>query len=104
MLHGIMMNGCLGSITGLANIVPKALVNVYSLYKAGKIEEAKAAQGEISLAGELELKAGVPGMRYGCVEYFGYGGVCRRPLPPPSEQLQQAVKEWISPVVDQEKD
>lgn len=63
MLHGIMMNGCLGSITGLANIIPKALVNVYDLYKAGKIEEAKAAQRKISLAGELELKAGVPGMR-----------------------------------------
>jgi hypothetical protein len=100
MLHGVMLNGTLGVISGLGNVTPKTLVNVFDLFKAGKIEEAKRAQVAVSLAGELELKGGVPGMRvseklevvdclgssadlyrafqYGCVRYFGYGGVCRR--------------------------
>jgi dihydrodipicolinate synthase/N-acetylneuraminate lyase len=63
MLHGVMLNGTLGVISGLGNIAPKSLVNVFELFQAGKIEEAKRAQVAISLAGELELKGGVPGMR-----------------------------------------
>jgi 4-hydroxy-2-oxoglutarate aldolase len=63
MLHGLLLNGTLGAITGLANVTPKALVNIYTLFKAGKIREAREAQRAVSLAGELELKGGVPGMR-----------------------------------------
>ena len=63
MLHGLLLNGTLGAITGLANVTPKALVNVYNLFRDGKVEEARRAQEAVSLAGELELKGGVPGMR-----------------------------------------
>lgn len=63
MLHGVMLNGTLGVISGLGNVTPKTLVNVFELFRAGKIEEAKRAQVAVSLAGELELKGGVPGMR-----------------------------------------
>jgi dihydrodipicolinate synthase/N-acetylneuraminate lyase len=66
MLHGLLLNQTLGAITGLANITPASLVNVFNLFKAGKIEEAVKAQKEVSTAGELEIKAGVPGMRVSC--------------------------------------
>ena len=33
------------------------------LFQEGKIAEAQKAQGELSMAGEIELKGGVPGMR-----------------------------------------
>lgn len=33
------------------------------LFQNGKIDEAKKLQGAVSLAGRVELKGGVPGMR-----------------------------------------
>lgn len=63
MLHNVALNGTPGVISGLGNIAPASLVNVFELFKAGKFEEAKEAQEAVSVAGELEIKGGVPGMR-----------------------------------------
>jgi dihydrodipicolinate synthase/N-acetylneuraminate lyase len=63
MLHNVALNGTLGVISGLGNIAPAALVKVFKLYKEGKFDEAKKAQEAVSIAGELEIKGGVPGMR-----------------------------------------
>lgn len=69
MLHNVALNGTLGVISGLGNIAPAALVKVFRLYKEGKFEEAKKAQEAVSIAGELEIKGGVPGMRV-CRDIF----------------------------------
>lgn len=63
MLHNVALNGTLGVISGLGNVAPASLVNVFKLFKVGKFEEAKKAQEAVSIAGELEIKGGVPGMR-----------------------------------------
>lgn len=63
LLHGLMASGTLGAVSGLANICPFAAVRVVKLFQEGKIAEAQKAQGELSMAGEIELKGGVPGMR-----------------------------------------
>lgn len=63
MLHNVALNGTLGAISGLGNIAPASLVKVFNLYKQGKFDEAKKAQEAVSIAGELEIKGGVPGMR-----------------------------------------
>jgi dihydrodipicolinate synthase/N-acetylneuraminate lyase len=104
MLHNVALNGTLGAISGLGNIAPASLVKVFNLYKQGKFDEAKKAQEAVSIAGELEIKGGVPGMRvsgcasvtmnacckflitsyvlspwqYGVVKYYGYGGISRK--------------------------
>jgi len=58
-----MVSGTLGAVSGLGNIAPHACVRVVKLFQEGKIAEAQKAQGELSMAGEIELKGGVPGMR-----------------------------------------
>lgn len=63
LLHGLMASGTLGAVSGLGNIAPHACVRVVKLFQEGKIAEAQKAQGELSMAGEIELKGGVPGMR-----------------------------------------
>jgi hypothetical protein len=63
MLHNVALNDTLGAISGLGNIAPASLVKVFNLYKQGKFDEAKKAQEAVSIAGELEIKGGVPGMR-----------------------------------------
>lgn len=63
LLHNVALNGTLGVISGLGNIAPAALVNIFKLYKQGDFEAAKKAQEAVSIAGELEIKGGVPGMR-----------------------------------------
>jgi dihydrodipicolinate synthase/N-acetylneuraminate lyase len=75
MLHNVALNGTLGVISGLGNIAPAALVNVFKLYKSGKFDEAKEAQEAVSIAGELEIKGGVPGMRVrsSCEDEEGHG-------------------------------
>ncbi|KAB5590845.1 L-threo-3-deoxy-hexylosonate aldolase [Ceratobasidium theobromae] len=103
LLHGLTGSGISGVITGLANDVPKACVRVFDLYQKGELEEARKAQKEVSLAGELELKGGIHAMRYGCVHYFGYGGESRRPIQPISEDLKAKTVAWLDPVVAREK-
>lgn len=88
-LHGLLASSGLGAVSGLANITPRACVEVVKLFQAGKYSEAKKLQGEVSLAGRVELKGGVPGMRYGVERWLGYGGVSRRPLPPASDQVRK---------------
>ncbi|KAL7415653.1 dihydrodipicolinate synthetase family protein [Mrakia frigida] len=102
LLHGLMASGTLGAVSGLGNIAPHACVRVVKLFQEGKIAEAQKAQGELSMAGEIELKGGVPGMRAGLVRYHQYGGVCRRPIPQPTEALKTAVEGWIGHLMDRE--
>ncbi|KAJ9117484.1 hypothetical protein QFC22_004334 [Naganishia vaughanmartiniae] len=102
MLHNVAFNGTLGAISGLGNIAPASLVKVFNLYKQGKFDEAKKAQEAVSIAGELEIKGGVPGMRYGVVKYYGYGGISRKPLPEASEELKKDMIRWLDPLMSQE--
>lgn len=75
LLHGLTGSGISGVITGLANDVPKACVRVFDLYQKGELEEARKAQKEVSLAGELELKGGIHAMRVSpvsCAEEYDF--------------------------------
>lgn len=102
-LHGLTGSGISGAITGLGNNAPKTCVRLFELYQKGELEEARKAQKEVSAAGELELKGGIPGMRYGCQHYFGYGGESRRPFPPISEEIKAKTVAWLDPIMGREK-
>jgi len=99
LLHGLLGSGNSGVVTGLANIAPKACVEVFDLAKAGKVEQARKAQLAVSLAGRIELGGGIPGMRYGVIHYYGYGGSSRKPLPDADETLKAQVVEWLEPIM-----
>lgn len=103
LLHGLLASGSSGAVTGLANIAPRACVKVFDLFKEGKIEEARKAQHALSLAGGIELGGGIPGMRYGVIHYYGYGGSSRKPLPDANDALKAKVVEWLEPIMGNEE-
>lgn len=65
----------------LANIAPKIVVQLLSMYRAGDLEGAKALQAKIAHANSALSKVGVVGVKAVIAHYFGYGSApARRPL------------------------
>lgn len=70
-----------GSITGLGNIVPKAVVKLYNLYVGGTVAEARELQKVVARADWAVIEGGVVGTKAALEACFGYGGMARKPLP-----------------------
>ncbi|UNI19257.1 4-hydroxy-2-oxoglutarate aldolase [Purpureocillium takamizusanense] len=81
MLPGLVA-GSNGVISALANVVPRAHVELARLYKAGELQEAITLQNGLSLADWELSKSGISGVKTACQCGFGYGtGNARKPLP-----------------------
>lgn len=78
--------GARGSIAALANIAPRECLELVELWKAGKLEEARALQARlIPVNTAVTSGYGVAGLK-GALEFVAhYGGVPRRPLAPLNE-------------------
>lgn len=97
-----LIAGGSGIITGLGNIVPKACVKVFELYKAGKVEEAQRVQAIVARGDWAVIAGGVVGTKSGLESWYGYGGFARRPLPKPSAEDDAKYKEMLKEVVEYE--
>lgn len=92
--------GGAGAVTGVANLYPRACVEVYDLFRAGELGRAGAAQ--IRLA-EMEwgfARGGINGTKWVVAKILGYPAEswhCRRPYPAFVDAKKQA---WISSVVE----
>lgn len=74
--------GAHGTITGMGNIAPRAVVQVQKLSEQGHHKQARQLQHIISVA-EWELgKGGVPVHKAVVQAFHGYGGLPRAPLQP----------------------
>ena len=80
-LQGLVV-GSAGIIGALPNVAPKAHMEVYRLYKAGKIEEAAKIQAMLGHADwELGKMGSIGGIKAIVSKHFGYGStVVRAPL------------------------
>ncbi|CCM03088.1 uncharacterized protein FIBRA_05208 [Fibroporia radiculosa] len=80
-----LVSGSAGLIGALPNVAPKAHMEVYRLYKAGKIEEAAKIQALLGHADwELGKLGSIGGIKTVVAKHFGYGGtVVRAPLSAP---------------------
>lgn len=88
--------GGTGTITGLANLYPKACIEIYDLYKAGKLQAAEEAQILLARAEWGFAKGGINGTKWVVAKYLGYPESschCRRPYPKYLDVKKQA---WIS--------
>ncbi|KAH8812567.1 dihydrodipicolinate synthase [Xylogone sp. PMI_703] len=65
--------GSSGAIAVLANVVPKALLEVIRLYKAGQIKEAQDIQAKLAHADWTLKTLGISGTKVAIQKYFGYG-------------------------------
>lgn len=81
-----------GTIGGLANIAPRACVELYNLYTAGKTELAEKMQAVVARGDWVAIKGGVVSTKSCLNSYFKYGGYARKPLPRPTPQQEEDVK------------
>lgn len=100
-----LLSGGNGAISALANVVPKAHVEVLRLYEEGKLAEAQKLQGDLAQADWAMMKLGLSGVKAAVVKYFGYGDVrARSPLPTAALQaFDGEIGEKLRVVVDLEK-
>ncbi|RSL73780.1 hypothetical protein CEP54_000174 [Fusarium duplospermum] len=95
-----MAVGATGTITGVANLYPKVCTQIFELYKAGKTQEAEAAQLQLAKMEWGFAKGGINGTKWVVAKLRGYpleSCHCRRPYPKYSDEAKQ---EWILKVVE----
>jgi len=80
--------GCDGAILALAQLAPEACVQLQTLVREGRVEEARALQSRlIPLVRAIGGQHGVPALK-AALNLMGYvGGVPRPPLRPVSQQV-----------------
>ncbi|KAK7054784.1 hypothetical protein VNI00_003247 [Paramarasmius palmivorus] len=89
-----------GAITGLGNVAPHAIAELFRLSEAARkdlsqLQEAQRLQGIIARADYTIAKASIAGTKYLLEKLYGYGGAPRRPLPPIEPSAGQAL--WEHP-------
>jgi 4-hydroxy-2-oxoglutarate aldolase len=91
-----MAVGARGATLALANILPDECCKLVSLFREGKINEARELQLKmIEINFTVTGKFGVPGLKY-ALDLLGYkGGEPRRPLLPISEENKKVVKDTL---------
>ncbi|CAK7211694.1 hypothetical protein SCUCBS95973_001203 [Sporothrix curviconia] len=109
-LVGALASGAGGTIAGFANVLPRTIVQIYNLYKAGKQDEALALHRKAALA-EQPCKAGVGAVKYAASQttarLAGIEGakdklLPRRPYTGPSLADKAAIDEHIAPMLNTE--
>ncbi len=96
-----LKEGGVGGIAGCSNVYPKVLSSIYELFKAGKLDEAQAAQNSIA-SFRAVFKYGNPNtVVKTAVAMLGYNvGKCRAPF----NQLPQEGLEALEKVLQENKD
>lgn len=69
-LLGGLIAGSAGCIAAFGNIFPRLVVEIYSLYQQGRLEEAKQLQAVAALA-ESPTKAGIANTKYAAAVFTG---------------------------------
>ncbi|CAI7643457.1 hypothetical protein N7533_003123 [Penicillium manginii] len=88
--------GGAGSVTGLANLYPKACMEIFDLYNAGKTAEAEKLQIKLAVVEWGFGKGGINGTKWVVAKYLGYpeeSAWCRRPYP---KFLDEEKRAWIT--------
>ena len=92
-----------GIICGIGNIAPKACVQVCDRFAEGDLLGARKAQEVVARGDWAAISTGIVGTKSALESYFGYGGVCRRPLPTPLKADVVRFKDAFKEIVDYEK-
>ena len=94
-LLGALHVGCVGGINALANALPGECCRLQSLYDGGDASAAEAADLQRRLVAPnlaVTRELGVAGLKR-AMEWMGfYGGPCRKPLMPLTEEEEKKLK------------
>ncbi|CAH0051691.1 unnamed protein product [Clonostachys solani] len=94
-----MTVGGTGAVTGVSNLYPKFCLQVYELWKQGKVEESVDLQKRLAAMEWGFAKSGINGVKWVVGELLQYPAAkrhCRRPYPQFSDDKKQ---KWILDVV-----
>ncbi|RJE25260.1 dihydrodipicolinate synthetase family protein [Aspergillus sclerotialis] len=90
---GALTGGGSGCISGVANLFPKVLIEIYDLYNAGKVAEATELQTALGTPEWGISTSDVNGMKWIVAKLRGYPDSalhCRRPFPRYDDPEKQA--------------
>ena len=91
--------GAVGAVAALANIFPREVCRLYTLFIDGKLEEARLLQAHLVPANTaVTATYSVPGLKAGLELIAGYGGRPRSPLSPLTEQERKQLAEILGKV------
>lgn len=76
--------GAHGTISGLANICPRACIKIMKLADEGRLKEARELQAAVARADWMAIQTGFAGVKAAVAHFSGYGGVPRKPCVAPS--------------------
>jgi len=88
--------GAIGAVSALANVYPRAICRLQTLFEQGKLQEARTLQAQIILPNAVVTALySVPGLKAALEFAAGYGGNPRMPLQPLTSQERGKVAEIL---------
>jgi dihydrodipicolinate synthase/N-acetylneuraminate lyase len=98
-----LVGGGHGILAGLANIAPKACIEIMRLYKENRISEALKIQEIVARGDWTAIQGGIVSTKAGMESWLGYGGYGRSPLPRPTSDENAKWKEGFRELIALEK-
>lgn len=95
--------GSNGTISGLANLCPRACVRIMELADEGKWQEARQLQAIVAKADWMAIRTGFVGVKAALGHFAGYGGEPRRPCVGPSEKELEKIARGFEDVMGLEQ-
>ncbi|CEI68406.1 unnamed protein product [Fusarium venenatum] len=91
-----------GTISGLANLCPRACVRITELADEGNWKEARQLQAKVAKADWMAIQTGFVGVKAALGHFGGYGGEPRRPCVAPSQKDLDTIALGFQEVMDLE--
>ncbi|KZL80220.1 dihydrodipicolinate synthase [Colletotrichum incanum] len=102
-LQGQVVGGN-GTISGIANIAPRACVRIMELFSQGKLAEARRLQAIVAKGDWVAIKTGFVGVKAAIGHFEQYGGAPRKPCVRPSPLELKTIAEGLSQLHRLERD
>jgi 4-hydroxy-2-oxoglutarate aldolase len=98
-LPGLLAGAC-GAILAVANAAPGLCVEIYRLFKEGKILEASERQLDLIPLNKAVMETyGIPGLKYALDIQGFHGGPVRLPLLPIDKSAQDEIRDLVAKTV-----
>ncbi|PYI18830.1 putative KHG-aldolase [Aspergillus violaceofuscus CBS 115571] len=98
-----LVAGGAGVIGGVANLIPRACLRVFDLYRAGHVADAQRLQAVVARADWLAIQGGFVAVKSALQSYRGYGALPRRPCVVPAAEQVAALKESFAESMELER-
>ncbi|KAI1336965.1 dihydrodipicolinate synthetase family protein [Xylariaceae sp. FL0016] len=93
-LQGLVVGGH-GTIAGTANLIPRACVRIFELFKTDQMAEAGKVQAIVAKADWVAIQTGFVGVKAALQHFKGYGGEPRKPCETPSNETMSMITQGL---------